>query len=120
PTVVHMLAAAAAARPQGEALVCGDRRVTYGEYFSSVTSLAAELHGERVATLLPNAIETCVAMFGVLASGAQLVPLNPLYTKREIDEIVADAEPGRVLSGSLPRGKTNDIQLPDPDRLALL
>ena len=29
PTVVHMLAAAAAARPHGEALVCGERRVSY-------------------------------------------------------------------------------------------
>ena len=89
PTVVHMLAAAAAARPQGEALVCGERRVTYAEYFSFVSHLSRQLSGERIATLFGNSIEACVAMFGVMASGAQLVPLNPLYTKREIDEIVA-------------------------------
>jgi long-chain acyl-CoA synthetase len=119
PTVVHMLAAAAAARPDGAALVCGDRRVTYGEYFSFVNSLARELRGERIATLFPNSIEACVAMFGVLASGAQLVPLNPVYTKREIDEIVADAEPAAVLSGiDLKSGRP--IALPNPDSLALL
>ena len=119
PTVVHMLAAAAAARPHGEALVCGDRRVTYGEYFGFVSSLAKDLAGERIATLLPNSIETCVAMFGVMAAGAQLVPLNPLYTKREIDEIVADADPAAVLTGvSLSRGESG--KLPDPDSLALL
>jgi long-chain acyl-CoA synthetase len=115
-----MLAAAAAANPQGEALVCGDRRVTYGEYFSYVCGLSTELQGERVATLLPNSIETCVAMFGVMASGAQLVPLNPLYTKREIDEIVADAEPAALLSRTVELKHGGKRQLPNPDSLALL
>jgi long-chain acyl-CoA synthetase len=115
-----MLAAAAAANPQGEALVCGDRRITYGEYFSYVCGLSSDLEGERVATLLPNTIETCVAMFGVMASGAQLVPLNPLYTKREIDEIVADAEPAAVLSQKIELKHGGQRQLPNPDSLALL
>jgi long-chain acyl-CoA synthetase len=114
-----MLAAAAAANQRGEALVCGDRRVNYADYLSHVFGVARELKGERFATLLPNSIETCVAMFGVLASGAQLVPLNPLYTKREIDEIVADAEPASVLTSiSLSSGRQNF--LPGPEDLALL
>jgi long-chain acyl-CoA synthetase len=124
PTVVHTLAAAAAANPQGEALVCGDQRVTYAEYVSFVSSSSEDLinrgvKGGRVATLLPNSIETCVAMFGVLASGAQLVPLNPLYTKREVDEILADASPAALLTRiELKSGKA--LSLPDPDDLALL
>jgi long-chain acyl-CoA synthetase len=114
-----MLAAAAAASPQGEALVCGKRRLTYAEYFDAVNGLAASLKGERIATLLPNSIETCIAMFGVLASGAQLVPLNPAYTKREIDEIVSDAQPASVLREiSLSRGTNR--KLPNPEDLALL
>jgi len=119
PTVVHMLAAAAAARPDGEALVCGERRVTYGEYLAYVFGVARELKGERIATLLPNSIETCVAMLGVMASGAQLVPLNPLYTKREIDEIVADAQPSAVLR-EVALSKGGHRELPNPDSLALL
>ena len=120
PTVVHMLAAAAAANPQGEALVCNDRRVNYVDYLSHVFGVAGELKGERFATLLPNSIETCVAMFGVLASGAQLVPLNPLYTKREIDEIVADAEPTSVLTGISLSSHQQGLLLPKPEDLALL
>jgi long-chain acyl-CoA synthetase len=55
----------------------------------------------------------------VLASGAQLVPLNPLYTKREIDEIVADAQPASVLTQTeLKSGKA--LSFPSPDSLALL
>jgi long-chain acyl-CoA synthetase len=115
-----MLAAAAAVRPQGEALVCGDRRVTYADYLSFVWGLSQELNGERIGTLLPNSIETCVAMFAVMASGAQLVPLNPLYTKREIDEIVADARPARVLAEKMELKSGKATALPNPESLALL
>jgi long-chain acyl-CoA synthetase len=101
PTVVHMLAEAARAAPRAEALVCGERRLRYGEYLSCVAGFARELEslgarGERVATLLGNSIEACVAAFGALAAGAQHVPLNPLYTARELDLMLRDAAP-RVL-----------------------
>jgi long-chain acyl-CoA synthetase len=78
------------------------------------------MRGERIATVLGNSIEACVAMFGVLASGAQLVPINPLYTKREVDEIVADADPALVVSETfgLKYGKARTLPL--PDELALL
>jgi len=84
-----------------EALVCGERRLAYGEYLSCVTGFARELEtlgarGERVATVLPNSIEACVAAYAILAAGAQHVPLNPLYAPRELDLILRDAAP-RVL-----------------------
>ncbi|MFY9314475.1 MAG: AMP-binding protein [Burkholderiales bacterium] len=101
PTVLHMLARAAGASARVQALVCGERRLDYGEYASSVAGLARELReldarGERVATLLGNSIEACVAAYGVLAAGAQHVPLNPLYSPRELEFILRDAAP-RVL-----------------------
>jgi acyl-CoA synthetase (AMP-forming)/AMP-acid ligase II len=54
-----------------------------------------------------------------MASGAQLVPLNPLYTKREIDEIVADAQPSAVLQ-EVALSKGGHREPPNPDSLALL
>ena len=100
-TVVHMLADAARRAPGAEALVYGERRLGYGEYASCVAGFARELRGlgacgGRVATLLGNSIEACVAAYGVLAAGAQHVPLNPLYTPRELDLMLRDAAP-RVL-----------------------
>ncbi|MBI2753851.1 MAG: long-chain fatty acid--CoA ligase [Betaproteobacteria bacterium] len=100
-SVVHMLVAAAEATPDAEALVEGRTRLTYREYVSCVAAFAAELathgvRGERVATILPNSIDACIAAFGILAAGAQHVPLNPLYTPREIGEILSDAA-ARVL-----------------------
>jgi long-chain acyl-CoA synthetase len=46
-----------------------------------------------VATVLPNSLEACIAQFAVQAAGAQLAPLNPLYTDRELGEILTDAAP---------------------------
>jgi long-chain acyl-CoA synthetase len=124
-TVVHMLAAAAAARPAGEALVCGERRLTYAQYAGAAAAFAASLHAEggRVATILPNSIEACIAMFGAWAAGAQLVPLNPLYTQRELDEILADADASLVLRNARDIDRevpSASLPLPDPRELALL
>ena len=96
PSVVHMLAAAGEAAPGAEALVEGETRLTYREYVSCAAAFAGELsalgaRGERVATVLPNSVDACIAAFGILAAGAQHVPLNPLYTERELDGILADA-----------------------------
>ena len=98
PTVVEMLAAAAADAPLAEALVCGERRIDYATYVASVAGFAHELQalgarGERVATLLGNSIEACVAAFAAMAAGAQHVPLNALYTAAELAPILADAAP---------------------------
>jgi len=103
PTVVHMLAAAAAEHPDADALAFDDRRLTYREYAACVAGFAAELMnlgaapGTRVATILPNSIEACIAAFAIHASGAQSVPLNPLYTARELDYILKDSAPVALL-----------------------
>jgi long-chain acyl-CoA synthetase len=137
-TVVHLLAAAAA-RPEAVALILDDRRITYRQYAQAAASFAHDLQGkgERIATLLPNSIEACIAMFGVLASGAQLVPLNPLYTLPELEVILEDADASLLISDgrlAVPRNapplvklspnhafpRANGLPLPDPDSLALL
>ncbi len=95
-TVVQMLAAAAEAAPQREALVCGERRLDYAGYLAGVAGFARELQsldacGGRVATLLGNSIDACIGALGTLAAGAQQVPLNPLYTAHELAAIFEDA-----------------------------
>ena len=102
PTVVHLLADTASRFPEREALVLGEERLSYRDYLACVAGFARELaargvRGERVAMLLPNGIDICVATFAVHAAGAQLVPLNPAYTTRELEAILADAEPAVLL-----------------------
>lgn len=99
PTVVHLLAQAAARAPQREALVCADERLDYAGYLGAVAAFAHELQalgaagGERVATLIANSVDGCIASLGALAAGAQLAPLNALLTAHELEPILADAQP---------------------------
>jgi len=101
-TVVHMLAAAVAASPDAPALVEGERALDYRKYGRSVAGFARELvglgaRGSRVATVCGNSIEMAVAMNAIHAAGAQAVPVNPIYTGRELRHILADAEPVCVI-----------------------
>lgn len=102
PTVVHMLAAAAGRSPDAPALKCDERVLTYREFVRCVGGFAAELEalgarGSRVALICANSLEIAIAMFAIHAAGAQAVPINPLYTARELGHILGDAEPVAVL-----------------------
>ena len=94
-TVVHMLVDAARQSPDGEALVMGDTRLCYRDYLGSVVNLASELSGTsggRVALLMANSPDICIAQFAVHMAGAQLVPMNPAYTRKELGVLFAQAE----------------------------
>ena len=100
-----MLAEAAHAATDREAIVCGAERITYAQYLSNVAGLAHELltlgaAGERVALVMGNSIDICVAMFAAHAAGAQLVPMNPIYTAREFAPMIADAAPLAIIYDS--------------------
>ena len=101
-TVVHMLQDALERSPDAIALRVGvgndATELTYRNYASSVATLAEQLSnlgvdGERVALVMGNTIDMAIAMFAIHAAGAQAVPVNPLYTEREIQYILSDATP---------------------------
>ena len=97
PTVVHALVDAAANRPRQEALVLGEERLDYREYLRCVIGFSRELEklnlsGRRVALLMGNSIDICIAMFAIHAAKAEAVPLNPVYTARELLPMLEDAE----------------------------
>lgn len=102
PSVVHMLAEAAARAPEREALVCGAERLTYRAYACAVADFAVELRelgvaGQRVALVMGSGVDHAIAAFAIQAAGAQVAPLNPAYTARELGEILADAEPSAIV-----------------------
>jgi len=107
PTVVHMLDAAARARPHALALVCDDDALSYREYAACVSGFAAELRetgigpGDRVTLLMGNSVDIAIATFAVQAAGAQVVPLNPDYTASELAPMLADAAPAAVVFDSV-------------------
>jgi long-chain acyl-CoA synthetase len=70
--------------------------------FEDVDRLSAELAGylqsipglgpgERVAVMMPNLLQTPVAIFGVLRAGMVVVNVNPLYTSHELEHQLGDS-----------------------------
>lgn len=79
----RLAAATAARRPKAVALCCGPRRVAYGQLLEDVSRLAAWLSslglvpGDRLAVLLPNAIELVTVILAACRAELVLVPLAP-------------------------------------------
>ena len=51
-----------------------------------------------MATLLGNSDLACVLTLALQMAGCQHVPLNPLYTARELDFILRDAQPALLIA----------------------
>ena len=96
PSVVHALLDAARRAPEQEALALGEERLNYREYLRCAAGFSRELRefglsGCRVAILMHNSTDICIALFGVHAARAEAVPLNPVYTARELLPMLEDA-----------------------------
>lgn len=95
---------AAAVAPGKEALVAGDRRMTFAELDDAASALAARLRalgterGDRVAILLPNGAEAAVAIYGTLRAGAAFVPLNPTIKADKLAYVLGDCEATAVVT----------------------
>lgn len=71
---------------------------TYRELDLSSRTVAAYLQalglvkGDKVAIMLPNVIQYTIVAVAVLRAGLILVNVNPLYTSRELEHQLQDAE----------------------------
>jgi len=86
--------------PKHEALVYGDRRISYGELAQMVDSLAFRLKEDygvekrdRVILLLRNTPEFVVSFLAASQIGAISVPTNTRLKAPEIEYILKDSEP---------------------------
>ena len=76
--------------PDRDALVVGDRRLTYAQLDAASGQVAGALaargvgRGDKVALSCPNLPFFPIVYFGALKAGATIVPLNVLLTEREI------------------------------------
>ena len=77
-----MVADAATRNPDGEALICGERRINWREAVQRSARIAAGFHGlglqrgDRVAVLLGNRIEFVLTMFAAAHAGLVTVLLS--------------------------------------------
>jgi long-chain acyl-CoA synthetase len=89
-TLVDDLAEAAREEPDATALVFKGARLSWRELDGLSEACAAALRalgvrpGDRMALLLPNCPQFLIAELGAWKAGATVVPLNPIYTEREL------------------------------------
>ncbi len=89
-SLLHMLDAAVAANPTGEAVVCGGERWSWKEIDARIAVIAGALAergvgaGDRVALLLGNRAEFVLSLYAILRLGAIAVPLSIRYQTPEI------------------------------------
>lgn len=102
PTIIHALARAAELRPDAPALACESREINYRQYAHAVAALANRLAaygvaGTRVGYMMRNGLETAIGLLAGMAARAQVCPLNPNYTDREMEPLFRDVTPKLVL-----------------------
>jgi long-chain acyl-CoA synthetase len=91
------VAGVARADPERLALVCGPRRVTFGQLDRAANAMAHVLAarvtqpGQRVAVMLKNSVEGFAAWHGAARLGAFVVPVSTRLTAAEAAYIVSDS-----------------------------
>ena len=85
-------------RSDAEAVVCGDKRLTYAQLNAWANQIANALaasgirRGDHVALLCPNLPYFPAVYFAILKAGATVVPLNVLLKPREIAYHLRDSD----------------------------
>lgn len=114
-SIWQMVTDAAARRPDGEALVCGDERLTWRQTMQRSSAIAAGLQalglrsGDRLALLLDNRIEFVLALFGAAQLGLVTVLLSTRQQKPEIAYVLTNCGARAILHEA-----TLSERLPDP------
>src|SRR5215831_8142568 len=91
-------AASVQANPEKIALYWGEREYSYEQLWQQTLSVASHLQtrfgvkrGDRVGVWLKNCPEFIPSLFGILRTGAVVVPINNFLKSEEVNYILADA-----------------------------
>jgi len=91
-----MIAEAAGRNPDGEAIICGEQRLSWREVVAQSADVAAGfarlglVPGDRVAVLLGNRVEFVLTMFAAAHAGLVTVLLSVRQQKPEIAYVLTD------------------------------
>src|SRR5437868_11637880 len=95
PAALGAVAFKVAAKP---AILYGDQQVTYGQIVAQAGSMAQYMQsqagvrpGDRIGLWLKNCPEFVPALFGILAAGCVVVPINNFLKPNEVAYIMEDA-----------------------------
>jgi long-chain acyl-CoA synthetase len=96
-TLKELLESACAAHADRVAYVQMGKSITYRELdelsraFGAWLQMMGFRQGDRLAIMMPNALQYPIALFGALRAGLAVVNTNPLYTPPELEHQLADS-----------------------------
>ena len=95
-TVVELIRRSALVAPNGEAVICGERRINWHEFNLRINKVANALiatginKGDRVAILASTSIEYVEIFMGTLRAGACIVPLSSMASAEALQKMIED------------------------------
>jgi long-chain acyl-CoA synthetase len=114
-----MLEDSARERPEAEALVIGDERISYADFASTAERVAGNLRaqcgvepGTRVGLLLGNCAEYAYAFFACQRLGAIAVPLNTRLQGPELETLLRHAGAAVLIGDSRYLDRLDAAHLP--------
>ncbi|OYU16249.1 MAG: 4-coumarate--CoA ligase [Alphaproteobacteria bacterium PA4] len=108
------IAAHAAARPDHPAVICGDRRIDWGDFGARVDRVAATLAklgtspGDVVASIAASSVDYAVLWAAVLRLRATIAPLAPSSTAEQIAAMLQDSGARLVFTDAAARRDFGD------------
>jgi long-chain acyl-CoA synthetase len=94
----------------------GEISLTYQEFDQITDRMAAVLQslglkkGDHAAVLFPNSLDTLLCYFSIIKAGGTVIPINSLYTPREIAFILNNSEARFLLAAGHFQKVTEGIQ----------
>lgn len=90
--------------PDKTAFVFQDKETSYSELEGAVRKFASQLEkmgyqkGDHIALVVGNSPYYVIGMYGALRMGAVVIPINPLYTAREMNYMLKNGDVKAVIT----------------------
>ena len=111
----HLLETSTAKDPSKEAVVHGERRLSYAELDSLSTRLANALidaglqRMDRVGIYLEKCVDQVIAILAVSKADGVFVPINHLLFPDQVDHILRDCRPRAIVTSSARAGSIKEV-----------
>ncbi len=105
--------------PDREAIVCGDARLSWGDFNTDMNRIANGLNalgvgqGDKVAVVMSNSVDMPAVLYGIIKAGACVVPVSAMLSPEQILGMIDDSG-SQVLFAD---AKTLDLVEPMRDRM---
>lgn len=125
PTIIEAILRHASARPDQDALVVGQDRMTWAEFVRAIRSFSADIQsrgvgeGDRVGLISRPSVAAIAAYVGTVAAGATVVPLPMSLQPDALLRLLKDCDPSLLVSDGDGRILLDELPLHDWSAIGL-